>query len=180
MKKAAVIHATCEMEKDNIRKLGFTNSIFVVPNGIDLSCVPEPKSDYRTKKMVFLSRIHQKKGIELLLDAWKNMENKQWKLEIAGDGNNTYVNSLKERIKKENIPNVSLVGAQYGEAKWDFIKSASVFILPTFSENFGIVVAEALAVGTVWENRAYRQFRSVRAADDRQAGSGSQTRYPTR
>ncbi len=147
LKKAAAIHATCEMEKDNVRKLGFTNTMHVIPNGIDLSRVPEPKSDYRTKKVVFLSRIHVKKGIELLLDAWKKLENNQWVLEIAGEGEEAYVNSLKEKIKYENINNVNFVGSQYGTAKWDFLKSANVFILPTYSENFGIVVAESLAVG---------------------------------
>ena len=58
--KALCIHATCEMEKENIKKLGFINSIVVIPNGIDLSIIPFEESVSRTKKIVFLSRIHEK------------------------------------------------------------------------------------------------------------------------
>lgn len=145
LNKAAAIHATCEMEKENIRNLGFKNIMTVIPNGIDLSRVPEPKTVYGTKKIVFLSRIHEKKGIELLLEAWEELDNKQWILEIAGEGEESYVNDIKDKIK--NITNVNFVGPQYGKSKWDFLKSADIFILPTYSENFGIVVAEALAVG---------------------------------
>jgi glycosyltransferase involved in cell wall biosynthesis len=147
LKKATAIHATCKMEKNNIRKLGFTNPISVVPNGITLAKVPQPKLDYGTKKMVFLSRIHEKKGIEILMDAWKKLNNKDWQLEIAGDGESAYVEKLKKSIRTSDLPNLKLVGPQYGTAKWDFLKSADIFVLPTYSENFGIVVAEALAVG---------------------------------
>ncbi|MDE5417556.1 glycosyltransferase [Labilibaculum sp. DW002] len=147
LKKALAIHATCEAETESVCQLGFTNPITIIPNGIDLSTVPEPKIDYGTKKMVFLSRIHEKKGIELLLEAWKILNVMEWVLEIAGEGDADYISELKEKIKSENIPNVQLVGAQYGDSKWSFLKSADVFVLPTYSENFGIVVAEALVMG---------------------------------
>lgn len=147
LKRARVIHTTCEQEKDNIQAIGYTNKIKVIPNGIDLSKIPEPKISYDCKKMVFLSRIHEKKGIENLLDAWKEIANNKWMLEIAGEGEGNYVAKLKHKIKSEQIKNVTFVGGKYGMDKWDFIRSADVFVLPTYSENFGIVVAEALAVG---------------------------------
>jgi glycosyltransferase involved in cell wall biosynthesis len=147
LKKAAAIHATCEMEETNIRELGFTNHIPVIPNGIDLSKIPEPKTNFGAKKIVFLSRIHLKKGIELLIDAWSDIDSYEWTLEIAGEGEPYYINQLKQKIQSKNISNISFVGPQYGKAKWYFLKSADIFILPTYSENFGIVIAEALATG---------------------------------
>jgi glycosyltransferase involved in cell wall biosynthesis len=143
--RAQYIHATAAMEKDSIQSLGFSNPITVIPNGIDLSEVKCVKQQYGTRKIVFLSRIHPKKGIELLLKAWSNIDTKGWSLEIAGNGNATYISSLTHTA--QDLDNVSFVGPQYGEAKWDFLRSADVMVLPTYSENFGIVVAEALAVG---------------------------------
>ena len=148
--KQAIINAnyllaTAQMEQDNILKLGFSNPITIIPNGIDLSEIKKDKTLYGTQKIVFLSRIHPKKGIEFLLEAWRNSETEGWKLEIAGNGDPIYIESLSQSAK--DLANVSFVGPQYKEAKWDFLRSADVMVLPTYSENFGIVVAEALAVG---------------------------------
>jgi glycosyltransferase involved in cell wall biosynthesis len=145
IERAAHIHATAQMEVDNIKELGFSNPITIIPNGIDLTEVKKLKTVYGTKKMVFLSRIHPKKGIELLLEAWRNMDTKDWSLEIAGNGEYAYIETLIQSAK--GLKNVLFVGPQYGEAKWDLLRSADVMVLPTYSENFGIVVAEALAVG---------------------------------
>lgn len=145
IQNATLLHATSEMEKQNIQKLGFTNPIEVIPNGIDLEEVTSKKTAYGSKKMGFLSRIHPKKGIELLLEAWSSTNTKDWCLEIAGNGEESYIQTLKQSAA--GLKNVRFEGPQYGEAKWDFLRSADVMVLPTHSENFGIVVAEALAVG---------------------------------
>ena len=145
IKKANHIHATAQMEKDSIRKLGFLNKITIIPNGIDLSEIKSTKEHYGTHKMVFLSRIHPKKGIEILLEAWRNCDTKGWTLEIAGNGDATYIANLSQSA--QDLNNVHFVGGVYQEAKWNFLRSADVMVLPTYSENFGIVVAEALAVG---------------------------------
>lgn len=148
LQKAACIHATCEAEKESIRALGFGNPVAIIPNGIDLSVVPHLEKLVSTKKIVFLSRIHPKKGIELLLQAWQKLQLADWTLEIAGEGDSAYQAQLEQQIITNRIPNVHFVGAKYGADKWDFLSSADLMILPTYSENFGIVVAEALAVGT--------------------------------
>lgn len=158
IQRAAHLHATAQMEAENIKALGFSNPITIIPNGIDLGEVKKIKTSYGTKKIVFLSRIHPKKGIELLLQAWRSIDTKGWTLEIAGNGEDSYIASLSQSA--QDLENVSFVGPQYGEAKWDFLRSADVMVLPTYSENFGIVVAEALAVGvpvittqgTPWED----------------------------
>jgi len=156
--KADHIHATAQMEKDSIRKLGFNNKITIIPNGIDLSGIKNSKGQYGTQKIVFLSRIHPKKGIEILLEAWRNCDTKGWTLEIAGTGDSAYIANLTQSA--QDLNNVHFVGAIYDEAKWNFLRSADAMVLPTYSENFGIVVAEALAVGvpvitttgTPWED----------------------------
>ena len=158
IKKADYIHATAQMEKESIRKLGFNNEIAIIPNGIDFSEIKVFKEEYGTQKMVFLSRIHPKKGIEILLEAWRNCDTKGWTLEIAGNGEENYISNLK--LNAQDLRNVHFVGAKYGEEKWEFLRSADVMVLPTHSENFGIVVAEALAMGvpvitttgTPWED----------------------------
>jgi glycosyltransferase involved in cell wall biosynthesis len=158
IQRAAHIHATAQMEEDNIKELGFSNPISIIPNGIDLSEVKKVKEQHGSKKIVFLSRIHPKKGIELLLEAWRKTDTKDWTLEIAGNGETAYIKTLTQSA--EDLKNVNFVGPQYGEAKWDFLRSADVMVLPTYSENFGIVVAEALAIGvpvittkgTPWED----------------------------
>jgi glycosyltransferase involved in cell wall biosynthesis len=152
------IHATAQMEADNIRSIGFKNPIYIIPNGIDLSDVKKSKEYYGTKKVIFISRIHPKKGIEILLEAWSNCNTNGWVLEIAGNGDKEYIENLNQSAK--NLKNVNFVGPKYGEDKWDFLRSADVMVLPTHSENFGIVIAEALAVsvpvittqGTPWED----------------------------
>ncbi|WP_396187136.1 glycosyltransferase [Flavobacterium sp.] len=158
IQRAAHIHATALMEANHIEELGFNNPISIIPNGIDLSVIKEKKEYYGTRKMVFLSRIHPKKGIELLLEAWRNSDTTGWYLEIAGNGDENYITKLKQRA--QDLKNVHFVGVKYSEAKWNFLRSADVMVLPTFSENFGIVVAEALVIGvpvitttgTPWED----------------------------
>lgn len=158
IEKADYLHATATMEASSIRALGFKNLICIIPNGIDLSDVKKAKTEYGTKKMIFLSRIHPKKGIELLVEAWANVDSSGWTLEIAGNGDSEYIKELSGSVQQ--LKNVNFVGAKFGEAKWDFLRSADVMVLPTHSENFGIVVAEALAAGvpvitttgTPWED----------------------------
>ena len=158
IESAVCLHATAKMEEGTIKVLGFKNPIYIIPNGIDLSDVIAIKENYGTRKMVFLSRLHPKKGVELLLEAWRNSNTAGWTLEIAGNGDENYIEKLIQSAK--DLKNVNFVGAIYGESKWEFLRSADVMVLPTHSENFGIVVAEALAVGvpvittqgTPWED----------------------------
>lgn len=145
IQRASYIHATALMEANHIKELGFNNPISIIPNGIDLSVIKEIKENYGTRKMVFLSRIHPKKGIELLLEAWCNSETKGWSLEIGGEGDADYMKKLISSVKE--YKNIHFVGAKYDKDKWDFLRSADVMVLPTYSENFGNVIAEALVIG---------------------------------
>jgi len=147
LKEAACIHVTSLMEKASVRELGFANPVALIPNGIDIERVSTAKDTFEKNRVVFLSRIHEKKGIELLVEAWGKLDTEGWELEIAGEGAYSYLNKLKAEITKGRKQNIRLVGAKYGNDKWEFLKSADLMVLPTYSENFGNVVAEALAVG---------------------------------
>ncbi|GIW68010.1 MAG: glycosyl transferase family 1 [Candidatus Parcubacteria bacterium] len=150
---ASCIHATAKMEAENIRKLGLSNPIAVIPNGLNLSEFPA-KEQSRSKEIrtiLFLSRIHPKKGIELLIEAWAKIEKEirnGWVIKIAGNGEPKYINSLTHLIKRNNLENeIEIIGAKFGEDKLNMYQKADLFVLPTYSENFGMVVAEALACG---------------------------------
>jgi glycosyltransferase involved in cell wall biosynthesis len=152
LKNAACLHVTSEMEARSIRELGLNNPIALIPNPINI--LPFDLSSFdrvSSNKILFLSRIHPKKGIENLINAWQQIPfsiKNGWKLEIVGNGEAKYVGSLKLLINEKKLcGSVSILDPVFGVAKNDVYLSADVFVLPTFSENFGMVIAEAMALG---------------------------------
>jgi glycosyltransferase involved in cell wall biosynthesis len=153
IENAACLHATSQIEAENIRNLGFKNPIAVIPNGIAISefTMPEIRKVKAKKTLLFLSRIHPKKGIELLISAWSRVNHsirRDWQINIAGNGESKYIATLYQLIKDKKLENeIHIIGPQFGANKLKAYHSADLFVLPTFSENFGLVVAEALACG---------------------------------
>lgn len=145
------IHATSKMEAINLRKLGLKSPIAIIPNGINLEEFPNsyPQKETRKKKILFLSRIHKKKGIENLIFAWSDIIKQlksNWVIEIIGNGEEEYVNKLNNLIQCKNLDSEIIIKKPiFGKEKISKFREASLFVLPTFSENFGIVIAEALA-----------------------------------
>ncbi|MBR2456232.1 MAG: glycosyltransferase [Bacteroidaceae bacterium] len=151
VQRANYLHATAESEKENLLKLGYNPHIAVIPNGIEVNKIRMKESWKRNREILFLSRIHVKKGIELLLEAVAQLkeELKGYRVLIAGEGDETYIQALKLNVHALNISDqVQLIGGVYGAEKWKRFQQADLFVLPSYSENFGIVVAEALASGT--------------------------------
>lgn len=151
IKNADCLHATAESEKENLLKLGYNSKIKVIANGIDVDSIVIKKDWHKKKNILFLSRVHVKKGIEFLLEAISLLKSQMdgYIVNIAGEGDDDYIISLKKKASELGIEKmVNFCGGVYGEDKWRLYREADVFVLPTYSENFGIVVGEALACGT--------------------------------
>lgn len=148
---AACIIATSQQECDAIRTLGITVPVAIIPNGIEMTNFP-PKvvHTHREKKVVlFLSRVNPIKGLELLIEAWSKLPDNlraNWELHIAGNSDpRDYVHKLKCQISQFGLVDyVKLLGPITGDAKMQKYMNSDLFILPTFNENFGNVIAEAM------------------------------------
>jgi len=142
-------HATAQSEYDDIRLLGFRQPVAIIPNGIDIPDLqPRQQSAYRT--LLFLGRIHSKKGLDLLLPAWRMVQDRfpEWRLQIVGPDNGGYLGEMKRLASDLQLERIEFSGALFGEQKHSAYRNADLFVLPTYSENFGMSVAEALAAGT--------------------------------
>jgi glycosyltransferase involved in cell wall biosynthesis len=154
VQSATCFHATAESEYEDIRRLGFCQPVAVIPNGVDIP-PPMVKSSAVPRTVMFLGRIHPKKGLDMLLRAWGAVHSRHpdWRLQIVGDdeayhGSSGYLDELKRLAVRLGLERLEFSGALYGMAKWQAYADADVFVLPTHSENFGMSVAEALASGT--------------------------------
>ena len=150
--KAHLLHATSEVEYNEIRSQGFMAPVAVIPNGIDMSplpVLPPRAADNKSRTLLFLSRIHPIKGLDRLLQAWVQVQanHPDWRLVIAGRGDAAHVEQVKSLAAKLCALRVEFPGPLYGTAKSQAYWDADLFVLPTHSENFGMVVAEALAHG---------------------------------
>ena len=155
LNKAACLHVTAESEMRSLRDLGFKNPIAIIPNGIDLQKFPVTKkyfSDSNGRRILFLSRIHPKKGLEMLIDIWAGLDNeikRGWYIDIVGNGDANYIATLQSQIDLSGLENeIKILPPAYGMDKNKMLLDARLFILPTYSENFGVVIAEALAAYT--------------------------------
>lgn len=153
LQKAAGILTTADMEAEHCRDLGLTAPMAIIPNGIDVSeyqCRTAEDAAYVRKQIVFLSRIHQKKGVEILVNVWGKLaeEYNDWNVVIAGNGETAYIESLQKMIDSKGLHNcIKIIPPIFGEAKHKLYTESSLFILPSYSENFGMVIAEAMSCG---------------------------------
>lgn len=148
---ADIVHATAESEKQNLLKLGWNRDVMVIPNCVQMDGIDMKETWDKTRNILFLSRVHVKKGIEYLIDAVAEIKEElfEYRIVIAGPGEEGYIECLRERARQEGVEQlIDFVGPIFGKRKWALYKDADLFVLPTHSENFGIVVPESLASGT--------------------------------
>ena len=158
LKKAACIFTTAEMEAQHVRDLGVNVPMSVIPNGIETAGYAcRTSMDGVKKQILFLSRIHVKKGIEILIDAFRKvteeglgetLEVSDWSVVIVGNGESEYIDSLKRKVESLGMQEcVKILPPVFGEAKTKLYQESSIFCLPSYSENFGMVIAEAMSCG---------------------------------
>jgi glycosyltransferase involved in cell wall biosynthesis len=130
--------------------------------------------------LLFMSRIHPKKGCDLLIDAFATIaaQHPDLQLVIAGPDQIGWVAQLKAQTAGHGLTDrIHFPGGIFGDAKWGAIRGADAFVLPSHQENFGIVVAEAMACSLpVLTTRKVNIWREIEASgggiivDDTQAG----------
>jgi glycosyltransferase involved in cell wall biosynthesis len=138
---------------------------FVMPNGIhaaDVAALPArggfraAHPEWASRPLVlFLSRLHPKKGLDRLLPAWKRLAEAggplaEARLLVAGAGEAAYVASLKQMVADLGLgEQVAFLGQLTGRAKWQALVDSDVFVLPSHQEGFSMAITEALAAGCV-------------------------------
>jgi len=149
LKIATCFHATSEAEYLDIRKMGFSQPICIIPCGVDVSPL-DSRTITKRRVLLFLARIHPVKGLNNLLFAWQSVEREfpDWDLHIAGPDNEGYLTEIKLLVNTLGLKRVVFRGPLYGDLKLKAYQDASLYVLPTHTENFGITVAESLAAGT--------------------------------
>ena len=157
---STIFHTTAEEEKRQGAKWLKHDNIAVIPCIVDLDPyqeVPDPAMAFETygkvdePTILFLSRIHEKKSIETLIDATLILKERGLliRLFIAGTGEQSYIESLQQRAKTKGVEEeVTFLGMVVGDLKLSLYAMADVFALPTQQENFGLVYAEAMLCET--------------------------------
>lgn len=145
------IHVTSEKEKQDVLHFIQPQSITVIPNLVELShceLAKPKKSDSVQFRLVFLSRIEEKKGLELLFRALAG-STFDWSLSLAGSGTATYVQSLQLLSQQLGIAaNMKWIGQVKPEDKFEVLAQHDLMVLTSYNENFANVVVESLSVGT--------------------------------
>ena len=147
-----MFHATCESEIADIRRFGWKQPVALVPNGVEIpSKIKASRHEgERSRRLLYLSRIHPEKRLDLLLKAWRRLQDvcPDWELWVCGPLEGEYPRKMVELGRTLGLQRVTFKGEVLGSEKEAAYQSSDLFVLPTNTENFGIVVAESLANGT--------------------------------
>jgi len=150
--RALVLHFTSEDERSESlgRFPGFES--VVIPNSVELPTAMERSQRNGCLRLLYLGRLDPKKGIENLIQACgllgRGASFVNWKLTIAGGGEDLYTRSLRDLVASEGLENrVTMAGQIEGECKRQAFVNADLVIVPSHTENFGLVVGESLAYG---------------------------------
>jgi glycosyltransferase involved in cell wall biosynthesis len=144
--RAACLHATGTLELDEIRNFGLRGPVAVIPNGVRSVTKPyfEPIQSHKT--VLSLGRVHRKKGLDVLIEAWALLESEypDWCLRIVGPDEGNHTAELSSRVAELGLSRSFFAGAMYGAERDLEMAKADIFVLPTRSENFALTVAESL------------------------------------
>ena len=156
LRHAACLHALTQAEVKDYRDYGLTNPVAVIPNGVEIPKNIDPQiflatfPELRNKRLVlFLSRLHTKKGVDILCQAWASAA-KRWpdaQLVLAGpDFENTRA-SIEAAIASSGMQErVTITGMLDSGLKWSALSAADCFVLPSYSEGLSVSVLEAMGM----------------------------------
>jgi len=154
IRQLAAIHVTSDQEQSTIEKLDLDLPIFKIPNGVSIpqqlinSNEALEMSHSKEKNILFLSRIHPVKGLTQLIQALSEIKITNWHLTIVGPVEGNYIKHVKSKISDLGLnEKVDIFDEANESLKWKYLTNADLFVLPSFTENFGTVIAEALAAG---------------------------------
>ena len=161
LRRAGCLHVNSPHEASALRELGFRVPIAVIPVGVDTSAIDARPGEANAAQsfpelggqpyVLYLARIHPKKGPELLLRAWAELKRRfpAHRLVIVGSGDGEYVEACRRLGEDLRLEESCRWIGQVSEAEKSWLyRQAQVYVLPSYSENFGNTVAEALAHGT--------------------------------
>lgn len=162
-----VLHVTSQDEAEESRRRITRARIEIIPNGVDIPAVATARSWLPDGKLrlLFIGRLHSKKGIENLFQALKSLDGKV-SLIVCGTGEPAYESSLRTLVNDLDLSRrVHFAGHVEGEEKFRAFRDADICVVPSYTENFAMVVAEALAhgvpviasQGTPWKALVERQ-----------------------
>lgn len=155
---SSTLHLTAQQEQAELEHLKLKTTSFILPHGLSISNrIPNAHNKLRAKLqlsedepiVLFLSRIHPKKGLDYLIPALGKLADRQFTFILAGNGDRIYETEVDNLLKKHNIYSRTIkTGFVQGEYKNLLLQGADLFVLTSHSENFGVAVLEALAAGT--------------------------------
>jgi poly(glycerol-phosphate) alpha-glucosyltransferase len=156
LQAAACIHALCESELTSIRDFGLQNPVCVIPNGVEIPAhsstrdAPwEGQIPVDQHVLLFLGRLHPKKGLPNLIVAWENWKNtdptgRKWRLAVAGWSQGGHKEELEQQVAARGLQDdIEFLGPLYGAEKQAAFTNADAFILPSYSEGLPMAVLEA-------------------------------------
>ena len=157
LRKATCLHALTRAETADYRRYGLKNPIAMIPNGVDVPSTAVPEMfleqypQLKNKRIVlFLSRMHYKKGLDILCKAWTAASAKfpEAHLVLAGPDCDNIRSVIQRRVEELGIgATVSFTGMLRGAMKWSALSAAELFVLPSYSEGFSVAVLEAMGMG---------------------------------
>lgn len=147
---AQVVHCTSEAEVCDLSGLGVRAPLRCIPNGLEFHGVPDRASvkSSETLECVFLGRLYPVKGLPNLIEAWRRVRPKGWVLTLIGPDEAGHHAELERQVAEAGLEDVVTFEPEVrGAAKYERLARADLFVLPSYTESFGMSVAEALAVG---------------------------------
>ena len=144
LKTADCIHALCEQEFKDIRRFTPNTPVAIIPNGIYLPDSIEKHKKTEIKSLLFIGRIHPKKGLNNLINAWAKIKPDNWRLVIAGPDEINYLAELKNLANNLQVNDtIKFTTPKFGKDKEEIFQSSHAFILPSFSEGLPMTILEA-------------------------------------